>query len=81
VALDSVNVITEPWDGPVRLRSRVGRSDQELEGGTYVELAATFLSNWLLGTGNNAAHRLTGVATVLGRFKTVGGADPGQPRL
>ncbi len=75
VALDGVNVTTDPWNGPVQLRSRVGRSDLELEGGTYAELASAFPSNWVLGTGNDAAHRLTGVATVLGRFKAVGGAD------
>lgn len=75
VAVSGVNVTTDPWNGPVQLRSRVGRADLELEGGTYAELAAAFPANWILGTGTDAAHRLTGVATVMGRFKAVGGAD------
>jgi hypothetical protein len=87
VSLNGVNVTTDPWDGPVQLRARVGRNDAELEGGTYPSLANAFPDNWVLGTGTDPAHRLTGVATLLGRFRAVGGADisevypGGEPKI
>lgn len=75
VALNGPSVTTAPWNGPVQLYSRRGRADSQLEGGAYPELTAAFPANWIAGTGTSSAHRLTGVATVLGRFKAVDGAD------
>ncbi|WP_411839252.1 hypothetical protein [Paracoccus sp. ME4] len=57
-------VQTAPWRNRVRLRVRTGRG-AEAEGGAWDTLRAMFPMRW------TAAHRLDGVATVLGEFKAV----------
>jgi len=74
VTVSGADVVTAPWDGAVQLRARSGRADAQLEGGAYPELSAAFPTHWISGIGTSSAHRLTGVATILGRFKAVDGS-------
>lgn len=72
VDLAGTEVSTAPWDGgTVNLYTRDGRQGSEYEGGYYPVLAGAFPDNWTLGTGTDVAHRLSGVATVLARMRSV----------
>lgn len=65
LTLSGNSVTTAPYNGVAEVFSHDGSG----EGGDYATLKAAFPSNW---TSN---HRLDGVATMLGRFKAVKGAD------
>lgn len=61
-------VQTSPWRDRVRLRVRTGLGT-EAAGGAWPELQSLFPLRW------TAAHRLDGVATILGEFKAVNPED------
>lgn len=65
VTVSSNAVTTTPYNGVAEIYTQDGSG----EGGDYATLKAAFPTNWT----NN--HRLDGVATMLGRFEAVKGAD------